>query len=681
MPETYSAVTCRKTIDSPARLPYLTGMVRPYVIKPAGVVFAGVILFGLAEPAAVAQDTAHITFQSVLAEIDTALSYIKLTRSDLTLRTDYVDYDSFRLDIVDQVMVSPTDMAMLLDSAANRIFDAGGVSGCLQVVDRAFSREGRDFFDTAYPVSFEKNGCITALLAAIPNADPIVGEYLSSCPLACRPLRYYWQFFQGTDLAAAIVTGWLPEDSTFLIDTLPQLLIEDPEAEFYPPEKIDSLQKVSERIAERFVRLSGQVKWQRQVGALLALSREQLFFAQRLEASLPDSTINLASQGKIEFGTPAGKVALGGTGNDHYTGKYFFIFDPGGDDVYDLAPMAPGDNQAIYDLSGNDIYIAAEGYGLGCGFFGFGFLYDREGDDTYRAGNFSLGSGFFGAGMLIDLAGNDVYISDTYSQGAGAFGYGFIYDHSGNDQYTSALYSQGFGFAAGVGLLADRSGNDTYFAGGKYKDILRYKDRYLSLSQGFSYGVRPDFSGGVGWLLDGAGNDVYTCDIFGQGCSYWWAFGGLYDGGGNDNYNCYQYGQGSATHMAAGILYDRAGSDVYYGKGLMQGCGHDRSTGWLLDLTGNDTYTCADLSQGAGSANGTGMLIDGSGEDRYYVKNPANTQAYGNPRRDFGSIGIFLDLGGADRYDGNGRDDDIWMGNSRWGVGVDKNSPPEVQEK
>ena len=645
-------------------------MERFFAIKKMRAVLKTLFIAVLCGSSVFAQDSTSTDLESILAEIDTALSYIKLTPADLSLRTDYVDLDSFRLDIVNQVMRRPTDMALLLDSAAQRGVSAQGSAGqCLEVIDRAFTRTQQDM-DRCFQLEFNSTEDITlAILAKLPDSVPGLRERLMNAPMGSR--AFYCQlenYIRGEllDFAAAQLT---PEEAEFLVDTLRQLLIEDPEAEFYPPEKIDSLQKVSENIAERFTQLSMKINWRDLVGLQMMAGRRQM--------SLLDTPVPLSDSGFtdiLEFEIDAGRVAFGGTGNDHYEGIYFFIFDPAGDDVYDIAPCEAGDNQIIYDMSGNDIYTAPEGYGLGCGFFGLGFLFDREGDDTYRAGSFSLGSGFFGAGILIDLGGNDVYISDSFTQGAGAFGYGFIYDRAGSDQYNSALYAQGFGFAAGVGLLADQSGNDTYFAGGKYKDILRYEDHYLSLSQGFSYGMRPDFSGGVGWLLDGAGNDVYTCDIFGQGCSYWWAFGGLFDGGGNDSYNCFQYGQGSATHMAAGILYDKAGGDVYYGKGLMQGCGHDRSTGWMLDLDGNDTYTCWDLSQGAGSANGTGMLIDVRGEDRYYVKNPANTQAYGNPRRDFGSIGIFLDLKGTDRYDGNGRDDDVWIINSKWGIGVDKNS-------
>jgi hypothetical protein len=246
-----------------------------------------------------------------------------------------------------------------------------------------------------------------------------------------------------------------------------------------------------------------------------------------------------------------------------------------------------------------------------------------------------------------------------------------LIDESGRDIYNAALYAQGFGGVGGIGLIYDSDGSDSYYAGGKYKDILRYEDHYLSLSQGFGYGIRPLMSGGIGAIIDLKGNDSYYSDIFAQAASYWWSLGFIYDSSGNDNYQSFQYAQGAATHMTLGILIDDYGSDVYSGKGLMHGCGHDYSAGILLDRHGNDTYTAYDLSQGAGSANGVGLLIDSEGDDRYFVKNRLNTQGYGNPRRDFGSIGLFIDLGGVDQYLGNGHDNYYWRTDSKWGGGMD----------
>lgn len=102
--------------------------------------------------------------------------------------------------------------------------------------------------------------------------------------------------------------------------------------------------------------------------------------------------------------------------------------------------------------------------------------------------------------------------------------------------------------------------------------------------------------------------------------------------------------------------------------------GHDRATGICLDLSGNDNYNAYDLSQGAGSANGFGLLADIQGKDIYIVRSADNTQGYGRPDRNYGSIGIILDLQGKDGFGGGyGADSTWWMGpSSRWGIGIDK---------
>jgi hypothetical protein len=419
-------------------------------------------------------------------------------------------------------------------------------------------------------------------------------------------------------------------------------------------------------------RWAGEVKWWEDILAMAFAVDERILtlpdHSPCEERKSPSATVQTIRTAK-------GDILIGTHGKDLFTGNPVVVIDPGGDDVYQLAPQTPGRSRVIADWDGNDLYVASHGHDLGCGFWSWGLLIDRSGDDTYRAGSFSLGAGWFGVGALYDLAGKDSYEGDTYTQGAGGWGMGALYDGGdGNDRYGAALYAQGFGFTAGAGVLMDQAGNENYFVGGKYEDILRYVDHYLTVSQGAGYGIRPHFSGGVGLLCDLSGHDVYTADIFGQGASYWWSFGGLYDARGNDQYTAYQYAQGSATHMTAGCLLDRSGDDMYTSKGVSQGCGHDWSTALLIDAAGNDRYTCTDLSQAAGSANGVAVLIDGGGDDAYSAKDTINTQGYGNPRRDYGSIGLFLDLGGRDRYVGAGKDTRVWLSRSMWGVGVDADS-------
>jgi len=586
-----------------------------------------------------------------------ALDAALLERSDLAFRNDYVRVDAARLPVVDRAMAAPADLPGWLAHQGRATAQADW--------DRSAAAE------TAWRLADRRDH--DSLAAAPPLDHPIVSWSRSMYPVLVTLARLN---AAGADVDAAHAPARLRVPDTvrsFLTDEVPLLLWEDPDDEFRSAEWQDSVQQHEEEIARKLVGhlhdIPSEAIW---TDGLLLTRAVSAWAAGVVQTGLEAWTSRLPIGDHVTVHqTPFGRIALGTRGDDRYTGRYAFILDPGGNDHYALEYDAAHPSRVILDLSGDDTYEGRTNAALAGGFWGTQVLYDLAGDDVYRARSLDLGAGLYGWGVLIDASGHDIYEGDTFVQGAGGFGYGLLVDTSGNDIYRGALFAQGFGFVAGIGVLVDGEGNDHYSAGGLYKDVLRYTDRYLSLSQGFAMGIRPFLSGGVGLLLDGAGNDDYHCDIFGQGASYWWGIGGLWDGQGNDRYLAFQYAQGSATHMTAGILVDEAGDDVYFSKGVSQGCGHDLAPGLLWDLGGNDTYTADDLSQGAGSANGLGALYDAAGDDRYYVKSKRNTQGYGNPRRDYGSIGLFLDAAGVDRYDGPGADSTWWQIPSKWGIGID----------
>jgi hypothetical protein len=587
---------------------------------------------------------------------DDALAALLLGPDDLHLRTDYVARDAARLPVVDRAMHDPTALPGWLAAFADSVFPA-----------RFSTAEGAP---SGLAALIAPERLLPAPVA--PEGEPNVAI---AFPRSVLPMLRALEVVNGRSRAdSASPVGVLPDSVRALLqEEFPQLLWEDETEEFRSAEWQDSVQQAEEQIARRMV------------GVLPFIPRARIFSDGILITDRFQTWSNDTAGGDFDrwlstgrehprmeiVSTPAGRVAFGTAGADVYRGKFAFILDPGGDDTYELEYDPAHPSRIIIDLEGNDRYLGLTDAALAAGLWGTQILCDLAGNDTYQAAKLDLGAGMFGWGLLIDRAGDDVYSGDTFVQGAGAFGLGLLVDSAGNDTYRAALFAQGFGFTGGAGALVDRRGNDSYAAGGKYNDVLRYVDHYISLSQGFAYGIRPFLSGGVGLLLDAAGNDDYSADIFGQGASYWWGLGGLWDGGGNDHYFAFQYAQGSATHMTAGLLVDEAGDDVYFSKGVSQGCGHDLAAGLLWDLGGNDVYTAYDLSQGAGSANGTGVLFDASGDDRYYVHSRLNTQGYGNPRRDYGSIGLFLDGGGADRYDGPGADSTWWRIDSQWGVGID----------
>jgi len=596
--------------------------------------------------------------------INHVLNYIDIDTSDITFRIDYVDRDSFRLPLIDTLTLHPLRIPGYLVTRGDFLKDTGVlVSRKYEYLEQTLGRQHKLQLVGNWQIPPEK------IYLDAREVGGVIGEF------ADQLLKTY----VGMSFAASIplTDGLSAAESAFVVDSFLIFMQEDEKDVNRSLEELDSLQKIGDSVAMRFKTVGPKIS----MANILDASRQLVSDYQQLAdwlavnkkalQQIPDS---LMIRYFYKLKTNCGPIAVGGKSNDRYEGDFAIIIDFGGDDEYLLSAKTGNRFQIIIDLGGDDRYIAQSDHCFGAGFLGCGILDDWEGDDTYMAKNYSLGCGIFGTGILIDRAGDDTYIGNIGCQAASSFGVGMLLDYSGRDSYCAALYSQGFGFIMGSSALVDYSGNDRYAVGWKYGDILRYEDHYISMSQGFGYGLRPYFSGGVGLLVDGAGNDLYNSDIFGQGASFWWALGGLIDYGGNDQYISYQYAQGNGTHFSLGALIDISGDDLYSSKGVSQGCGHDLAFGLLLDCAGKDQYNAFDLSQAAGSGNGIGMLIDLKGDDAYMARVKGNTHGYGNPRREYGSIGLLLDLSGQDFYRGYGADDSYWVTQSKWGIGADLNS-------
>lgn len=612
-------------------------------------------------------------FEFPIDRIDQTLRYIGIDTSDVNFLTDRVDLDSFRLAIVNELTLKPLEIPEFLKYQSDALLDRSWQ------LDRLWKILATKLCWSP-PHLLEQLGDV---MTRIEHPSPPVRH--SVFPLASR--RYGTcakldiKIANVKDSQSAIETkfgvAWSslpPNEQAFLVDSFPLFLLEEEEAMGMSIEESDSLQRFEGYLAGRFKEIGPGINF----GSALQASMDAIFSYEVLASMLRNRAAELDTIddsgidsvfGTIESGI--GRIAVGSRGNDRYEGKYAVIIDLGGDDEYLLEYDPEHPNQIIIDLDGNDRYYAQTDHCLGAGFMGCGILDDWAGDDIYFAKHFSLGCGLFGTGILIDRGGDDTYQGDICTQGASSFGIGMLLDYEGNDTYSAHLFSQAFAFIMGASALVDHAGNDIYTAGWKYGDVLRYEDHYLSLSQGFGYGLRPHFSGGVAFLVDGGGNDQYSADIFAQGASYWWAFGGLIDYSGTDRYIAHQYAQGAATHLCLAALVDIEGDDLYSSKGVSQGCGHDLAFGLLLDCDGNDQYNAFDLSQAAGSANGVGMLVDLAGNDGHMARVKRNTHGYGNPRRDCGSIGLFLDLAGTDDYRGYGANNSYWVTDSKWGIGAD----------
>lgn len=360
---------------------------------------------------------------------------------------------------------------------------------------------------------------------------------------------------------------------------------------------------------------------------------------------------------RVVIGTRLGPIIVGTAGDDIHTEAALLILDPGGSDRYGgeagVANALRGQAiAAIVDLGGADRYSGAGLLGPGAALFGLADTVDVAGNDTYDVPCAGQGAAFFGVAWVEDSAGDDFYRAGGLAQAAAVCGLGVLRDAEGNDVYRVGLAGQAYAGMLGAAFLADGGGNDAYFAGGVEPDWERNEDRYLSLAQGFSIGLRPFVGGGVAALVDAAGNDTYVADVYGQGCSYWYSAGFLLDKAGNDTYRMHQYGQGSGIHLSLGLLADFAGNDQYDGWGLMQGNAHDYAVGMLFDKSGNDTYTADSSAQGRAINNSVALLVDSRGDDAYFGRNNAECQGIGNdggPRR-YGSLSILMDLDGTDGY-------------------------------
>ena len=589
--------------------------------------------------------------------IDLALKSINMTWDDMGFRKDYVD-DPFRLEIAQRALDEPYFLVLWNYEWDQFLLTQRTAS---EILFRAASDLDADLYN---------RNPLNPTLSTIGRASEFpllpeswrgpVGNLDQAVKLAQERMQ------------SAVLSSLTEEDKAYLPFFLQCHFAGDeyedcPDEEDYaPPQQfLDAI--------ERF-----------DLDALVATARELSESVDTSVNELIDSRTDATFQQPLAIQGQSGTILIGSVGDDvWYMDEWpvaSIIIDPGGNDIYYGQVAVAGnlrdeENELAaiaIDLAGNDMYLSDGKRSCASGVLGIAGLVDVSGDDVYRSGNFSQGCGLFGAGILIDKGGKDIYDAGLLVQGAGAIGTGLLIDHSGNDSYHAAIYAQGMAYVRGWGMLSDRDGCETYYAGGVYDDFGRYPQSTVSLSQGFSIGMRPSASGGVGILHDRNGNDFYCTEVYGQGVSYWFSIGALIDDNGNDWYESQQYAQGSGIHLSSGILLDRGtGYDRYSCHACTQGFGHDLAVGWLIDEGGDDYYTANSLAQGSGNANGVGLLIDRGGRDGYFGKSPIDCTGHGNPARDYGSIGVFIDMGGVDTYTEELASDGSWWTKTTWGVGID----------
>jgi HEAT repeat protein len=590
---------------------------------------------------------------------------------DMRIRHDYAEPDKFRLTIIDSLMAHPAGLLEQADRLARKIEHSAVMFGLYPTL-----WEAMDVQSATPEMRTRKSRYVRDLAGQLAHLPDGIRVHL----------QRYLENLDRLSSSLALARGGATDHTRFLEIEAPALVTPKPEYEDLGPFELHYLEQLETALADSVLGLSELIGLSDLAGmcALSMKSADNLAVGLRLGSldidgheryrgrSLDFNGMECEVTGMVTYMglTSYGPVVIGGHGDNTYAGCFALIVDPGGNDTYRLRHHPDVSFRLIIEYGGGDHYESPDHTGLAGIIFGTSILMDFDGDDTYRGGHMSLGSATYGGALLFDARGDDVYEAGAFSQGAGFLGVGALVDGEGNDTYIAGMQSQGFGYVMGSGLILDRKGNDAYYTKMSQKDILRYEDHYLTLSQGCAFGSRPDYSGGIGLLIDLHGNDLYYSDIFGQGVGYWFCLGALIDRHGHDYYCSYQYAQGAGVHLAFGLLLDEQGNDFYQSKGVSQGCGHDLSLGLLADFSGNDCYTATDLGQGAGNANGTGIIYDADGVDAYSSKSRVNVNGYGNFRREFGSIGLHLDLLGTDYYSARGRNDALWE-SGQYGLGVD----------
>jgi hypothetical protein len=400
------------------------------------------------------------------------------------------------------------------------------------------------------------------------------------------------------------------------------------------------------------------------------------------ESALPSVTWSLQ--------TPFGWVVVDTTGrnNRHRLQDCLLVLDVGGDDDYEF--LAQGDTHTIsvlVDHRGNDRYAAAApGADPSSATLGYGILWDTEGDDRYQGTQQAQASALFGAALLVDGGGSNRFVASSRSQAHAIGGVAALSSAGGDDEFVAQTYSQATGGPGGVAVLVDAGGNDRYTLDNMplVRPSPQLPERNTSMGQGAGYGLRGVFidgrstAGGIGMLLDLARNDRYEAQVFAQGAGYHEGLGMLLDDGGNDRFESAWYAMGASAHHAAGILLKRgAGNDVYRSTHeMVLGTGNDLSVGVFVDEGGDDDYTVGQLSLGVAYANSTGIFVDGAGNDHYTVASAtcralgaAYQHRWGDARETLPSLGLFMDLGGADTYPPHctrAANDKLWAGPRAW---------------
>lgn len=306
-------------------------------------------------------------------------------------------------------------------------------------------------------------------------------------------------------------------------------------------------------------------------------------------------------------------------GTDPEDDENVLVLDVGGNDIYRhrAGGGTPGNPvQVNVDLGGDDFYdrgLATRGAAQGSGLQGVGILFDRTGNDFYRAhsspggnvGSLFQGSALAGAGALFDNAGNDLYVA--LDQGYSST------PHSAHAQGVASI---------GVGILRDLAGSDAYFFN------VTNGPRHIAGTGAQAFAAGP---GSAAYLLD-----------FGQG---------------DDHFSAGQDAvQGAAALHGLALLHDDGGDNEFQ---IVSALGCLKLHGEVCSENPVNYVPIGGWGQGYANTNGTSFLVTGGGDDTFKVIKLTGFGAGYQARSvlaaaNTSAVAVVVDLGGEDQYDADG---------------------------
>lgn len=357
-------------------------------------------------------------------------------------------------------------------------------------------------------------------------------------------------------------------------------------------------------------------------------------------------------------------VEIGGTGPDqHQSTDAVLTLDLGGNDRYaGRYGAGVGYCSLLIDLSGDDTYDVPD-LSIGAAVLGVGIAHDLQGDDRYLGRSICFGSALVGVGALVDESGIDEYRSASTAQGFAMQGQGLLLDGRGDDSYRLGLLGQGGAQSHGLGMLIDKQGDDQY-RGGDLVPSSYVENATYARCQGFGEG-----DSALGVLVDASGKDIYRGDLNCQGFGANKGAGALIDADGSDVYVASHDSQARGTQLGAGYVVDSSGNDLYAVR--VANSHAFSSSGGLavfVDRAGDDVYSGRESRPASAGAESTSLFLDSGGDDVYQGAPGATTLTRGA-----GSIAVFADLTGTDRYR-DGMDNGFAGADGLWGSAVDSNT-------